>query len=460
MFGRYGEVVTGAIGVEGIAPTGTRALYTGDGTARFLPKLQMAGRVGRVAWALRGGVLVRIADDPIAGQPRGDAAVFGGAIGYQTRDRKLTVGPEFYGSASLSHASDANTPLEALLGLHYSFARDWRVGVGAGSGIGSGLGEPLFRAALSLEYFGRADEDSPPPPPPPKRTPRDADGDGIPDSVDACPKAEGVETDDPSTNGCPPPPDADRDRIPDAIDACPDEAGSPNADPDLNGCPPDADDDGVPDAVDACPLKAGVEQKDPTQNGCPPDSDRDGVIDAVDACPDVMGAKSSDPDLNGCPLDADGDGIVNDDDACPRQAGPASIDPKRNGCPLAVLKGTRIQILDQVRFDPGQARIAKSPVNDDVLGAIAKVLGAHPEILRLEVQGHTDNRGNPKANKKLSLARAEAVVKWLAGHGVDAKRLTAIGYGDERPVESNVTEAGRQANRRVELHVIDAQEAK
>jgi OOP family OmpA-OmpF porin len=242
------------------------------------------------------------------------------------------------------------------------------------------------------------------------------------------------------------------------VDACPDEKGSPNADPDQNGCPPDADEDGIPDALDACPLRAGVEQADKTQNGCPPDSDHDGVIDADDACPDVPGAVSKDPQENGCPFDPDRDhdGIPNEQDACPTEAGPKDADPKKNGCPKAILRGAEIRILEQVRFDPNSARISRGKESADVLGAVAKVMIDHPEIKKVEVQGHTDDRGDAKANKRLSEQRAQAVVKWLVGQGLEGARFTAVGYGSERPLETNGTDDGRKANRRVEIHVLES----
>ena len=347
------------------------------------------------------------------------------------------------------------------------FASEWRVGVGVGPGISSGLGVPVFRGALSLEFVARADEDKPKKPRHPHEGPPDRDHDSVPDSLDACPDAAGPPNIDASLNGCPPPPDKDGDGILDEADGCPEEKGSPNADPETNGCPPDADGDGIPDAKDACPLVAGIEQTDPTQTGCPPDSDRDGITDAIDACPDVPGVPNKDPQDNGCPAnpDRDGDGIPNDEDACPHEAGPKDPDPQRNGCPRALLRGTEIHILDQVRFDANSARIAKPAAgpqrgprlasSEEILQAVAKILTDHPEITKLEVQGHTDNQGNPKANKALSQKRAQAVVAWFTAHKFAATRFTAMGYGDERPLDMNSTEGGRIRNRRVEFHATE-----
>lgn len=81
------------------------------------------------------------------------------------------------------------------------------------------------------------------------------------------------------------------------------------------------------------------------------------------------------------------------------------------------------------------------------------MLKAHPEIKHVRVEGHTDDRGVPAKNKALSKARAETVAKWLTAHGIDKTRVSAEGFGDEKPLEPNTTEAGRTANRRVEFHV-------
>lgn len=104
----------------------------------------------------------------------------------------------------------------------------------------------------------------------------DADGDGVPDRVDACPTIKGVRSNDDNTNGCPPN-DSDRDGVPDDEDVCPNLPGKRRSDPRMNGCPDvlppkddDRDGDGVPSSVDACPDVAGERSSDPKQNGCPP----------------------------------------------------------------------------------------------------------------------------------------------------------------------------------------------
>ncbi|WP_193771305.1 OmpA family protein [Candidatus Magnetaquicoccus inordinatus] len=83
----------------------------------------------------------------------------------------------------------------------------------------------------------------------------------------------------------------------------------------------------------------------------------------------------------------------------------------------------------------------------------ASVLKQNPD-LKVEIQGHTDNIGKPAYNKKLSQRRANAVMKGLVKQGVNKKRLTAKGYGMEKPVASNATKEGRAENRRVELRII------
>ncbi|MGC4117499.1 MAG: thrombospondin type 3 repeat-containing protein [Myxococcales bacterium] len=313
--------------------------------------------------------------------------------------------------------------------------------------------------------------------------PPDCDGDGIYDADDACPDVPGVKSADAAKNGCPP--DRDGDGIYDADDACPDVPGVKSADPKKHGCPADRDGDGILDADDACPDVPGVKSADRKQNGCPPDKDGDGIFDADDACPTLPGQKSADPKLNGCP-DKDGDGILDADDACPEAAGPAnkdkkkhgcppdkdgdgvpdvvdacpdkpgpaSEDPKKNGCPaVAVLRKDSIVILQQVQFDTAKDTI--KPVSNKLLGEVATILREHPEIEVIAVEGHTDDRGQTEMNRDLSRRRAEAVKKWLITKGkIDAGRLTAAGFGPDRPIDTNKTEKGRQNNRRVEFKIV------
>ncbi len=273
----------------------------------------------------------------------------------------------------------------------------------------------------------------------------DRDGDTVPDALDRCPDTPGK----PELDGCP---DRDGDGIADAQDACPDVPGVKSDDPKKNGCPADRDGDGIGDAQDACPDVPGVKSDDPKKNGCPVDRDGDGIGDAQDACPDVPGVKSDDPKKNGCPLDTDGDGIVDAQDACPNDPGPSNPDPKKNGCPSVSVQGSQIVILEQVKFRTGSAEIL--PESAGILDAVSKALKDHPEIGKLRVEGHTDNQGAAAGNKWLSQRRAASVVAALVKRGVEAARLTPQGFGQERPIDTNATEPGRQNNRRVEFHIV------
>jgi outer membrane protein OmpA-like peptidoglycan-associated protein len=238
-------------------------------------------------------------------------------------------------------------------------------------------------------------------------------------------------------------------------DACPTEPGIANQDPAKNGCPlRDRDHDTIADDVDACPDVAGVGSADAVKNGCPPDKDDDGVPDADDACPDVKGVANKDPKQNGCPPDADGDGIVDDKDACPAEKGKPNTDPKKNGCPLAVrVVDSQVVILEQVQFDTSKATIKQ--VSEALLDEVASVLKDHPEILRLEVQGHTDSAGSRALNQRLSQDRADAVKSALVRRGIADSRLTTKGYGPSQPIANNRTSEGRQANRRVQFKSLE-----
>jgi OmpA-OmpF porin, OOP family len=97
-------------------------------------------------------------------------------------------------------------------------------------------------------------------------------------------------------------------------------------------------------------------------------------------------------------------------------------------------------------FDKPDIRPDSRPIIDEVV----KLLKTNPG-LNLTVEGHTDNVGTPDYNKRLSDARARSVVAALTAQGIEARRLSAAGYGQEKPIADNSTDAGRAQNRRVEL---------
>ena len=108
-------------------------------------------------------------------------------------------------------------------------------------------------------------------------------------------------------------------------------------------------------------------------------------------------------------------------------------------------------VLNNVFFATGKAEISQS--SETELKNLLNLLNNVPS-LKLEIAGHTDSVGKSSSNKRLSTKRAEAVVKYLIKNGISSNRLIAKGYGEDVPVASNKTKAGRQKNRRTEFEVI------
>jgi outer membrane protein OmpA-like peptidoglycan-associated protein len=157
--------------------------------------------------------------------------------------------------------------------------------------------------------------------------------------------------------------------------------------------------------------------------------------------------------------DTDGDGVPDRLDNCPLEKGPADY----HGCPrakkqLVILREDRIEILDKIYFAFGKARIEKRSYK--LLDQVAQVLAQHPDLVLLEVQGHTDSQGSAKTNTALSQARAESVTAYLRKKGIGADRLLARGFGPARPLAPNTSAAGREKNRRVEFHVVKRRAAR
>jgi outer membrane protein OmpA-like peptidoglycan-associated protein len=125
--------------------------------------------------------------------------------------------------------------------------------------------------------------------------------------------------------------------------------------------------------------------------------------------------------------------------------------------PLARLGSDRIEILGEIRFATDSDVIVRASL--PVLDGVVALLRAHPEVGRLRIEGHTDDRGSAAHNLDLSRRRAAAAVRYLVAAGIDAGRLESIGLGAARPVGSNATSAGRARNRRLEFVILAARSA-
>jgi outer membrane protein OmpA-like peptidoglycan-associated protein len=145
-------------------------------------------------------------------------------------------------------------------------------------------------------------------------------------------------------------------------------------------------------------------------------------------------------------LDRDDDGVPNELDLCAQSSD--GVEVSATGC----LQDAPIP-LQGVTFRTGSREI--SDESSCVLDELAESLGRHTS-LRLEVAGHTDNRGSVAANLALSQRRAESVRTYLIGRGLPDDSLSARGYGPHKPVADNATESGRALNRRVELRSLPA----
>lgn len=166
----------------------------------------------------------------------------------------------------------------------------------------------------------------------------------------------------------------------------------------------------------------------------PKDSDGDGVIDANDNCPNTFpGAKVN---AMGCEMDDDKDGVVNRLDECPNTIAGAKVDTV--GCMTLVN-------LD-INFDTNSA-VIKDSYNSKIV-EFANVMKNNTK-LKATIEAHTDSIGSKKYNQSLSEKRAASTVEALKALNVDASRLTAVGYGEAKPVATNKTKDGRAQNRRV-----------
>jgi outer membrane protein OmpA-like peptidoglycan-associated protein len=437
--------VEGAFGL----PVGSGAGLSRDDGLRYSPKLM----VGRHFGALRAGVEAGLVVKPtVELLPRGAGVEsqvgkvlqVGAALG--TTGRRLRWELNVKGTVPLTDQPGA---AELLPGARYLVSTSLEVFALAGVGVGKAPGTPTFRLLVGgafgrvVPHRGPGESSATCDPGLPHTIEEcpdmDEDQDGVANAADGCPEVPGTA----ERKGCPRS-DSDNDGIEDGLDACPAEPGLAA----LQGCQvSDKDKDGTPDEQDSCPGEAG-----PADNrGCPlKDRDKDGIENDQDQCPDEPGP----PERNGCPEeDTDKDGIPNRIDSC---TGTPGVETNL-GCPMQEVPQVEIthrelRLRGKVYFEAAQARIQSRSY--EVLDWVAKVLREHPEIPRVMVGAHTDDRGFAEENKRLSQQRAEAVRRYLVDKGVPLERLEARGYGQERPIDVNDTSIGRENNRRVDFFIL------
>jgi outer membrane protein OmpA-like peptidoglycan-associated protein len=347
----------------------------------------------------------------------GDGALLYAARGHAMLQLPRSVAPfVLAGVSGLGVASDRSALGNDIdLGFHFGggvkifLARyvalrfDVRDTLTAKRGVGDGVGHGIeVLGGLTFTFLRKKEEKKP--------EPSDRDGDGILDKDDECPDVPGV--------------------------------------PEYKGCPiPDTDGDGILDPDDDCPDVPGV----PEYKGCPiPDTDGDGILDPDDECVDEPGV----PEYKGCPIpDTDGDGILDPDDDCPEEPETFNGYQDADGCPDEVPKEVAkfTGVIEGIYFDTGKATIRKQ--SRPKLDGALEVLEKFPD-LRIEISGHTDDRGKDDFNRDLSQRRAAAVKTYFVDKGIDASRIETRGAGEDEPRETNATKAGRAKNRRIEFKLL------
>ncbi len=166
--------------------------------------------------------------------------------------------------------------------------------------------------------------------------------------------------------------------------------------------------------------------------------------------------KSEDPKKNGCPLPKDTRRRRHRRSGrrVPRRRGSAQ---RRPGAQRMSGGADRRRTDPDTRANPVQDRQRADPEREqlDPPGRRQGPAANTPRSTKVRVEGHTDTRGKPRHNKTLSKRGAASVVKWLVKHGIKKTRLTSAGFGQERPIATNMTDDGRHQNRRVEFHIVE-----
>ncbi len=152
--------------------------------------------------------------------------------------------------------------------------------------------------------------------------------------------------------------------------------------------------------------------------------------------------------------DDDHDGVANDQDKCPDKPETINGFQDEDGCPdegpvKIVRQSGRLMVMDKIGVGTASAGIPAESYG--ILNQLAQLLKASRDIKHLRIEGHTDTQGPAAYNKHLSELRAKSVRNFLIERGVSPDRLTAVGYGEEKPMVDEKDDASKQQNRRVDF---------
>lgn len=426
-----GELSLGGVASVSL-PLGNEGGFMGEkgatGTGRLIADyrrgaLRVAGNLGYRARS-REEFLTLILDDEI---------LYSTALSYEVTPG-ISGAFEVYGSASASKdlRDLDSSPLEADLAFRFQSPSGFALTGGVGAGLVAGAGSPDFRLFAGLRY---------------RFVPKDGDKDedGIPDSLDKCPrKAETFNGRD-DEDGCPEleegvdplrnaesvvdEDDEDADGIKNDVDQCPDLPEDPDKFQDEDGCPDaDNDQDGIKDHEDMCPDEAEDIDTFEDQDGCPDlDNDQDSVPDEKDACPNQAEDRDGLADEDGCPdIDADRDGLSDDVDSCPAQAETLNGLDDEDGCPdegesnlsfpengQGLVKGAQ-----KLRFQKNKPQILPDAL--PVLNELVSRMKASRNV-RLTIRVAPEKQSKPA--EALARERVDALVGYLVAFGVEPERI-------------------------------------
>ncbi|MCX7878276.1 MAG: OmpA family protein [Ignavibacteria bacterium] len=235
---------------------------------------------------------------------------------------------------------------------------------------------------------------------------------------------------------------------------------------------PDTDNDGLNDGdevkkhmtnplnadTDGDGLKDGEEVLTYGTNPLITDTDGDGLTDGSE-----VRTYNTDP----LKRDTDGDGLTDGEEVNKHRTDPLKADTdngsiddgtevRRGTNPLdpsddvkkEEIKVGEVIILEGINFETNSSRI--TPESETILMKAYNTMKNNPEI-EVEISGHTDSRGSAERNQKLSEDRANAVKDWLVAKGIDPKRITTVGYGEDKPIAPNDSPENMAKNRRIEF---------